>query len=141
MGINKVILVGNVGRDPEFRSLPSGTNLAKFSLATTEPRFKDQSGEPHTEWHNIVAWGRQAEIIQQYVSKGRQLYIEGRIRTRSYEKNGQKMWYTEVHVDNFELLGGRQGGGESGPPGDSYGGGGPDVGPAQGFPDEDDVPF
>jgi len=140
MGINKVILVGNVGRDPEVRALPSGTNMAKFSLATTEPRFKDQNGEPHTEWHNIVVWGRQAEICQQYVSKGRQLYIEGRIRTRSYEKDGQKKWFTEVHVDNFELLGGRQGGGDGGPSAGNYGGGA-DVGPSSSFPDDDDVPF
>jgi single-strand DNA-binding protein len=140
MGINKVILVGNVGRDPEIRALPSGTNMAKFTLATTEPRFKDQNGEPHTEWHNIVVWGRQAEIIQQFVSKGRQLYIEGHIRTRSYEKDGQKRWFTEVHADNFELLGSRQGGGEAGPPADSYGGG-PDVGRGSSFPDDEDVPF
>lgn len=139
MGINKVILVGNVGRDPEFRSLPSGTNLAKFSLATSEPRFKDQDGKPHTEWHNIVVWGRLAEICQQYVTKGRQLYIEGRIRTRSYDKNGQKMYFTEIHADNFELLGSRGAGEGSG------GGGGaasePSFGgPSDGFPD-DDVPF
>ena len=107
MGINKVILVGNVGRDTELRSLPSGTSLAKFSLATTEPRFKDQNGEPHTEWHNIVAWGKLAEFCSQYVTKGRQLYIEGRIRTRSYEKDGQKKYFTEVHADTIELLGRR----------------------------------
>ena len=107
MGINKVILVGNVGRDPEFRALPSGTNLAKFTLATSEPRFKDPSGTPHTEWHNIVVWGRLAEICNQYVRKGRQLYIEGRIRRHEYEKGGQRMYFTEIHADNFELLGSR----------------------------------
>ena len=130
MGINKVILVGNVGRDTELRSLPSGTSLAKFSLATTEPRFKDQNGEPHTEWHNIVAWGKLAEFCSQYVTKGRQLYIEGRIRTRSYEKDGQKKYFTEVHADTIELLGRRD---ESGT-GSS--------GAVAGFPDDnDDVPF
>ena len=134
MGINKVILVGNVGRDAELRSLPSGTNLAKFSLATSEPRFKDQNGEPHTEWHNIVAWGKLAEFCGQYVTKGRQLYIEGRVRTRSYEKNGQKMWFTEVHADTIELLGSRSSG-DGGGPRDSFESGG-------GFPDDhDDVPF
>jgi single-strand DNA-binding protein len=137
MGINKVILVGNVGRDPEFRSLPSGTNLAKFSLATSEPRFKDQDGKPHTEWHNIVCWGRLAEICQQYVTKGRQLYVEGHVRTRSYDKNGQKTYFTEVHADTFELLGPRQGqgGGDSGGQVSDPGLGG------GGFPEDDDVPF
>jgi len=123
MGINKVILVGNVGRDPEVKSLQSGTTLAKFSLATTEPRFKDQDGKPHTEWHNIVAWGRTAELCQQYVHKGRQLYIEGHIRTRNYEKNGQKVYYTEVHVDHLEFIGSRQGANDSGYADSSYGGG------------------
>ena len=141
MGVNKVILVGNVGRDPEFKSLPSGTNLVKFSLATNEPRFKDQNGEPHTEWHNLVAWGRQAEIINQYVSKGRQLYIEGRIRRRDYEKDGQKRFFTEVHVDNFELIGSRQGGDSVRSYPESEFGSDP-VDAAPGFPDDnDDVPF
>jgi single-strand DNA-binding protein len=168
MGINKVILVGNVGRDPEVKALPSGTTLTKFSLATTEPRSKDPDGNPHTEWHNIVVWGRLAEICGQYVRKGRQLYIEGRIRRREYERDGQKMYFTEVHADNFELLGRRddfdQGGyggggyGGGGPSGGGYGGGGPSGGgydpggPSGGggpsepagpsFPDDsDDVPF
>jgi single-strand DNA-binding protein len=140
MGINKVILVGNVGRDPEMKALPSGTNMAKFSLATSEPRFKNQNGEPHTEWHQIVAWGKTAELCEQWVRKGRQLYIEGHIRTRNYEKNGQKVYFTEVHVDHIEFLGPRQGGGEAGPPAESYGGG-PDVGRGSSFPDDEDVPF
>jgi single-strand DNA-binding protein len=137
MGINKVILVGHVGRDPELKSLPSGTTLATFTLATSEKRFKDQDGNPHTEWHNIVVWGRLAEICNQYVSKGRQLYIEGRIRRREYEKNGQKMYFTEVHADNFELLGSRSGG-DGGAQATE-----PDFNaPVSGFPDDsDDVPF
>jgi len=143
MGINKVILVGNVGRDPELKSLPSGNQLATFSMATNEPRFKDQDGQPHTEWHNLVAWGRQAEIIQRYVTKGQQLYIEGHIRRRDYEKNGQKVYFTEVHVDNFEFLGSR-GSGDAGR--GSYpepvSSGGPADAPPTGFPDDgDDVPF
>lgn len=139
MGINKVILVGNVGRDPEFKSLPSGTNLATFSLATTDKRFKDENGEPHTEWHNIVVWGRQAEIASQYITKGKQLYVEGRIRTRTYEKDGQKKYFTEVHCDRFELLGSR--GGDGGGGGYSPGGPGPSGG-GPSFPDDaDDVPF
>jgi single-strand DNA-binding protein len=136
MGINKVILVGNVGRDVEFRALPSGTNLAKFSLATTDRRSKDENGNPRTEWHNIVAWGKLAEICNQYVTKGKLLYIEGQIRTRTYEQDGQKKWFTEIHVDTMEMLGG---------PGGSNGGSASqaDYGAvAQGFPDDaDDVPF
>jgi len=133
MGINKVILVGNVGRDPEIKSLPSGTRLATFSLATTDRRFKDESGNPRTEWHNLVAWGRLADIVEQYVSKGKQLYIEGQIRTRSYEQDGQKKYFTEIHIQEMELLGGRP---------SSDGGGFRDSGPDNGFPDDvDDVPF
>ncbi len=140
MGVNKVILVGNVGREPELKSLPSGTNLCKFSFATNEPRFKDQNGEPHTEWHNIITWGRLAEFCANYVSKGRQLYIEGRIRTRNYERNGQKVYYTEIHADVVELLGSR-GDGPGGPGGPGGGGGGGGAQPG-GFPDDvDDVPF
>lgn len=134
MGINKVILVGNVGRAPELKALPSGTHLAQFTLATNEPRFKDQNGEPHTEWHKIVAWGKLAELCDQYVNKGRQLYIEGRIRTRSWEQDGQKKWFTEVHADVIEFLGSRSGGG---------GGGGPSDMPGEPMPPDemDDVPF
>lgn len=135
MGINKVILVGNVGRDPETRSLPSGTTLTTFTIATNEPRFKDQNGEPHTEWHNVVAWGKLGELCGQYLSKGRQVYLEGRIRTRSYEKDGQKKYFTEVHADVVEFLGGRGGEGGGGPR-ESYEPQGPS------FPDDnDDVPF
>ena len=135
MGVNKVILVGNVGTQPEARTVPSGTRLVKFRFATSEPRFKDQAtGEPHTEWHNVVVWGRLAEFCENYVQKGRQLYIEGRIRTRSYEKNGQRMYFTEIHADTIELLGSR---GEAGPAGP-----GQAAEPAANFPDDqDDVPF
>jgi single-strand DNA-binding protein len=121
MGINKVILVGNVGRDPEMKSLPSGTNLATFSLATSDRRFKDENGNPRTEWHNIVAWGKLAEIVDRYVTKGNQLYIEGSIRTRTYEQDGQKKYFTEIHAQTIR---------------EDYGS------VAQGFPDDgDDVPF
>jgi single-strand DNA-binding protein len=143
MGVNKVILVGNVGRDPELKSLPSGTQLCTFTLATTENRFKDQDGQPHTEWHNIVVWARQAEIVQQYVRKGEPLYVEGRIRRREYEKNGQKMYFTEVHMDRFEFIGSRasSGDGSRGYPGEPTYSSGPAEAPAS-FPnDDDDVPF
>jgi len=135
MGINKVILVGNVGRDPELKSLPSGSNLATFSLATTDRRYKDENGNPRTEWHNMVAWGKLAEIVDRYVTKGKQLYIEGSIRTRTYEQDGQKKYFTEIHIQNMEMLGSRQDSGGGAPPEDSGG-------VAQGFPDDnDDVPF
>jgi single-strand DNA-binding protein len=137
MGINKVILVGNVGRDVEFRATQGGQNLAKFSLATTDRRFKDENGNPRTEWHNIVAWGKLAEICDRWVKKGMQLYIEGQIRTRTYEQDGQKKWFTEIHAEQMEMLGSRQGGnGGGGAPRDDYG----QV--SQSFPDDaDDVPF
>ncbi len=107
MSVNKVILVGNVGRDVEFRSTANGTHIAKFTMATNEPRFKDQDGKPHTEWHNIVVWGRLAEVCNQVVTKGRMIWLEGHIRRREYEKNGQKMYFTEIHADDFQLLGSR----------------------------------
>ncbi len=134
MGINKVILVGNVGRDPEIKSTQSGVRLAKFSLATTDRRFKDENGQPRTEWHNLVAWRGLAEVVEKYVTKGKLLYIEGQIRTRTYEQDGQKKYFTEIQVDEMELLGGRGGSGG--------GSGFQDSGPAGGFPDDaDDVPF
>jgi single-strand DNA-binding protein len=134
MGVNKVILVGNVGRDVEFRATQGGQNLAKFSLATTDRRFKDEKGNPRTEWHNIVAWGKLAEVCDRYVKKGKQLYIEGQIRTRTYEQDGQKKYFTEIHVEQMEMLGSpSSGGGESR---NDYGAVG------QGFHDDaDDVPF
>ena len=138
MGVNKVILVGNVGRDAEFKATQSGQNLAKFSLATTDRRFKDENGNPRTEWHNIVAWGKLAEICDRYVTKGKLLYIEGQIRTRTYEQDGQKKWFTEIHADQMEMLGSPSSGSGSGAgaPREDYGA------VAQGFPDDaDDVPF
>jgi len=136
MGINKVILVGNVGRDVEFRATQGGQNLAKFSLATTDRRFKDENGNPRTEWHNIVAWGKLAEICDRYVTKGKLLYIEGQIRTRTYEQDGQKKWFTEIHMEQMEMLGSKAGGSGASSPGEDYGT------VAQGFPDDaDDVPF
>lgn len=134
MGVNKVILVGNVGRDPEVRALPSGTQIATFSLATTDRRYKDEDGNPRTEWHNIVAWGKTAEVCERWIRKGKQLYIEGNIRTRTYEQDGQRKYFTEIHVQQMEMLGG-PGGGGGGPSR-------PDTEEMGGFPDDaDDVPF
>lgn len=127
---NKVLLIGNLGRDPEVRTTPSGQPVASFSLATNR-RWKGRDGErrEETEWHNIVCWGRQAEIAGQYLSKGRQIFVEGRIQTRSWDdqQSGEKKYKTEVICDNFQMLG-QRGGGEFGGGGGGgeydYGGGG-----------------
>lgn len=121
--INKAILVGNVGKDPEIKFAANGNAVASFSLATSD-RTKDQAGNwvDRTEWHNIVAFQRTAEIIRDYVKKGSKLYIEGRIQTRSWDdqSSGQKKYRTEIVVNDLVLLSGR-GEGESG--GYSRGGG------------------
>jgi len=115
--VNKVILIGNLGKDPEVKYTPSGTAMAKFSLATNE-RYKDKAGEfqERTEWHNIVAWQRLAEIAGEYLKKGRSVYIEGRIQTRSWDDktSGQKKYMTEIVANDLVLLGGRGEGGEGG---------------------------
>jgi len=123
MSVNKVILVGNLGKDPELRYTPSGTAVATFSLATTE-RYKDREGNPQkkTEWHNIVAWRQLAEICGKFLHKGKQIYVEGKIQNRSYEdRDGNKRYISEVVINEMQMLGSRddnqQGGG-------SYGGGG-----------------
>ena len=145
--INKVILVGRLGRDPEVRSTPSGATVAKFSIATDE-KFTDRSGErqERTEWHNIVAWAKLAEICGQYLKKGKLVYIEGSLRTDSWDdkETGQKKYRTEIIARDMQMLdrkgddeggggswsgGGGRGSGSSGPPSS-----GPDV-------DDDDVPF
>ena len=124
--INKVILVGHVGRDPELRYTASGTAVANFSLATNRRR-KDRDGEWHeeTEWHRIVAWSRTAEVVNQYASKGRQLYIEGRLQTRDWEdRDGNKRYTTEVVAEIVKLLGSRHGESDfdaSGDPGEPSG--------------------
>ncbi len=107
-GVNKVILIGNLGRDPEIRYTTSGQAVANFTLATTEIRTnKDGKKDEFTEWHRIVAWGRLAEICGEYLSKGKTVYIEGALRTRSWEdKEGKKRWTTEVIVQNMQMLGG-----------------------------------
>ncbi len=114
--VNKVILLGNVGKDPEVNFLPSGAAVAKFGLATSD-RFKDKGGEwqDRTEWHNLVAFGKVAEIIRDYVKKGAKLYVEGSLRTSSWDDktSGQKRYKTEVIVNDISLLSGR-GDGEGG---------------------------
>jgi single-strand DNA-binding protein len=107
MGINKAILVGNVGKDPVTKQVGEST-VCNYTLATTDRRFKDADGKPRTEWHNITAWGKLAEITAQYVTKGQLLYIEGRIQTRSWvDDAGNKRYVTDVIADQMEMLGGR----------------------------------
>jgi single-strand DNA-binding protein len=111
--VNKVILVGNVGADPEVKYTPSGIPVGKFSLATND-RFKNKSGEwqDRTEWHNIVAWQRLAEIVGEYVSKGSKVYIEGKLQTSSWEdrRSGEKKFRTEIVARDLVLLGSRENG-------------------------------
>jgi single-strand DNA-binding protein len=112
--VNKVILVGNVGKDPEVKYSPSGTPIAKFSLATNE-KYKDRSDEwqERTEWHNIVAWQRLAEIVGEYVKKGAKLYIEGKLQTSSWEdrESGTQKYRTEIVARDLVLLGSHENGG------------------------------
>jgi single-strand DNA-binding protein len=107
-GVNRAILIGNLGHDPEIRHTTSGQAVAHFTLATTEVRTnKDGKRDEFTEWHRIVAWGRLAEICGEYLSKGKTVYIEGTLRTRSWEdKEGKKRWTTEVIAQNMQMLGG-----------------------------------
>jgi len=109
-GVNKVILVGNLGQDPEVRYLDSGVAVANFSLATTE-NYKNKQGErvSQTEWHNIVLWRGLAEVAEKYLKKGSSIYVEGKIRNRKWEdKEGNTRYNTEILADNMTMLGGRQ---------------------------------
>lgn len=150
---NKAFLIGNLGRDPEIRSTQSGQPVANFSIATNR-RWTDRNGQrqEQTEWHNIVCFGRQAEIAGQYLQKGRQIFVEGRIQTRSWDdrQTGEKRYRTEIVCDNFQMLGQRGdyegGGGGYGAPdqdqdygsGAGSGAGGDGGG---GEADDDDIPF
>ncbi|MBF0585783.1 single-stranded DNA-binding protein [Prosthecochloris sp. N3] len=133
-GLNKAMLIGHLGTDPELRVTPSGQSVANFTVATNES-FKDSSGnlQERTEWHRIVAWGRLAEICQQYLKKGRQVYIEGKLQTRSWDdqKTGEKRYTTEIVCSDMQMLGSprdqggfNQGGNyPQGNTGQAYGGG------------------
>ena len=116
-GVNKVILLGNLGKDPEVKYSQSGMAVARFSLATTE-RAKDKDGnwQDKTEWHNLVAFGRTAEVAGEYLKKGRTVYIEGALRTSSWDdkESGQKKYKTEVIINDLVMVGGQRDGGEGG---------------------------
>ena len=143
MSVNKVILLGNLGKDPDLRYTPSGKAVATFSLATSE-RWTSQDGQKqeNTTWHNIVAWGKQAETMKEYLTKGRQVYIEGRIANRSYEdKEGNKKYISEVVVQSFSFVGNKgssgNGGGQTAAP-EPAAETAPDAGSGQ---SDDDLPF
>ena len=158
MSVNKVILVGRLGRDPETRYTGGGQAVANFSIATDET-YKDRNGErqKRTEWHKIVVWGKQAEIAQQYLKKGSLLFLEGRIQSREWQdKEGQKRTSFEIVANNFRMLGGRSDGAASGagggsqrtagddfeghaaPADDAFGGSAPSSGPEI---SDEDIPF
>jgi len=152
-GINKVILIGNLGADPESRSMPSGMNVTNLRIATSESWKDKQTGEmqERTEWHSVAMFGRLAEISAQYLRKGSQVYIEGRLRTRKWQdKEGRDRYTTEIVADEMQMLGGRGGGGAGG----GVGGGAPERAPSRpepaeaaagpsggGEPFDDDIPF
>jgi single-strand DNA-binding protein len=153
-GVNKVILVGYLGADPDMRYTPSGQGVCEMRVATSES-WNDKNGQrqERTEWHRIVVWGKRAEVCSKYLSKGRQVYVEGRIQTRSYDdKDGNKRYITEIIAADVQFLGGggREGGAggrsaggrDDGPPPPSDGdfGGGGYGGGGGGGPD-DDIPF
>jgi len=108
-GVNKVVIIGHLGRDPEIRHSQQGTPVTNFSIATSENWIDKNTGEKQekTEWHRVVAFGKQAETLEKYLSKGSQVYIEGRLQTRTYDKEGQTHYITEVVANNFQFLGAR----------------------------------
>ena len=142
-GVNKVILVGNLGSDPEVRATPGGQRVANFRLATSRSwTGQDGQRQEKTEWHSIVAWGKLAEICERYLTKGKQVYVEGRLETRSWQdKEGQTRYKTEIVCDQMQMLG-RAGDRNGETPNDMPRGGAPEetMAPAGGNAD-DDLPF
>ncbi|MHB8066694.1 MAG: single-stranded DNA-binding protein [Desulfobaccales bacterium] len=134
VGVNKVILVGNLGADPEMRYTASGTAVCKFRIATSE-KYKDRQGnmQERTDWHRVTVWGKLAEICGQYLAKGKQVYIEGRLEYGSYEKDGVKHYTTDIIANTMQMLGGPGGNRAQEPE--------PPFGPPEGGVPEDDIPF
>lgn len=147
-GVNKVIVIGNLGSDPDLKHTQGGTPVCRLSVATTRTWNNQQTNErqQETEWHRITVWGKQAENCEKYLSKGRQVYVEGRLRTSSYDKDGVKHYSTEIVADQVQFLGGKEGGGGAQGNGDNGGGGGNrgsgGYGGANSSDDpDDDIPF
>jgi single-strand DNA-binding protein len=141
--VNKVILVGNLGRDAELRYTPGGSAVATLNLATTEVwNDRNQQRQEKTEWHRVVLWGKQAESLQEYLTKGKQIYVEGRLQTRQWDdKEGNKRYTTEIKADRITLLGGGgRGMGSTDRAGSQVAGGGMDEPPVEPITD-DDIPF
>ncbi len=138
-GVNKVILVGRLGTDPEVKTVSGGNTVARLSVATSE-NWTDRDGQrqERTEWHRVVVWGKLAELCGKYLSKGRQVYLEGRLQTRSWEdQQGQKKYTTEIVASTIQFLGGTQGAGAENNGGfDSQ-----DFGPEPSFDSGDEIPF
>ena len=133
--LNKCTIIGNLGRDPEIKTIPSGQKVASFSLACSEKYTKDGQKVEKTEWINCKAWGKLAEIIEKYVKKGNQIYVEGKLETQTFEKDGVKRYKTEIVVNNMLMLGGKNEGSNDAPSGYSQ--------PSQNYnPEPDtDLPF
>lgn len=133
--INKVILVGNVGADPEVRALDGGAKVARIRLATTERIYNKEKNETKelTEWHSITLWRGLAEVVDKYIRKGAQIYIEGKLRTREYDKNGVKCYATEIVAEELKMLGKREGVSQSAPA--------PAPAPVVDIPMSNDLPF
>jgi single-strand DNA-binding protein len=149
MYLNKVMLIGNLTRDPELKSLPSGTQVVNFGMATNRT-YKDKNGEKKevAEFHNVVAFGRLAEVISQYMKKGRQMYVEGRLQTRSWDdkETGKKNYRTEIIIENFQFGSGGGAGGPATPAAQGGAGNKRENADAIEYPDEpeinpDDIPF
>ncbi len=159
MSVNKVILVGRLGKDPEVITFESGAKKVSFTLATND-RYKNKEGQTvdSTEWHNIFCWNKLADIAESYLRKGKQVYVEGKIKTRTYEEDGKKRYITEIEAQTFQMLGssGEGDSGGSGGSGSGYGGGSGGYSGSGGqeqknvqkpvndnptFEDKDDLPF
>ncbi len=141
-GINKVIIVGNLGQDPETRYMPSGSAVTNFTVATNESWKDKQTGEQkdRTEWHRVAMFGRLAEVAAEYLRKGSQVYIEGKLRTRKWQdRDGKERYTTEIIADEMQMLGGRGGGGSAPMSTDSAPASAPPQPPADDF--DDDIPF
>ncbi len=143
MSVNKVIIIGRLGADPELKTLGSGQAVANFNIATSE-NWVDREGQKQerTEWHRIVVWGKLAEICRQYLAKGRQVFVEGKLQTRSWEdQQGQKRYTTEIVANNIQFIGGAGDRASAGGANPNSGGGAMDFSPEPSFDSSEEIPF
>lgn len=140
--LNRVILVGNLGADADIRYTKDGTAVSTLSLATSETWMKDGEKKEKAEWHRVVVWGKTAESLSEYLTKGKQICVEGKLQTRSWDdKDGNKRWTTEIRADRIQLLGGGGRGGARRDESADDVSAPADLAPAGGAPDEDNIPF